>query len=658
MTRILSSLLLGGLLGAPLAQAAPLPAATFFENPLYAQVQLSPDARHLAIKMGGAGQRYRLVVVNLEDKRMTTPVNFKDIDVHRFEWVNDKRLVYTTLNAEKMPGPGLFAVDLDGAHPRTLAVRSWLQTPAVGGAFRKRLSPFTWLLDQPGAQDSDLVYAVTRGFGNGSLLDSPSIVRVNTVTGAWKTVAGTTGDMHRYILDARGEPRLTFGQDKGELTIYTRDAAIDSDWRKLVSGAAYATSGRLPFHPIAFGPDDTLYVAARKASGGLAALHTARLDTLEISRDPVLNVPDFDFRGTPVISNGKLLGFRYLADAEGSVWFDPAMKTLQAEVDKLLPNTLNLVDVARRPQTGWVLVTAYSDRLPSTFYAYNTQSKKLMEIGPARPGVQAAHMAARELVRIKARDGRTIPTWVTVPDGEQKKLPMVVLVHGGPWMRGGTWSWNAQAQFLASRGYVVVEPEFRGSTGFGEAHTLAGLKEWGGKMQDDVADAAQWAVAQGVADPERICIAGGSYGGYSALMGLVNDGALYKCGIAWAAVTDMELLFNGSWWNPADTPEEFRKYGMPELIGDPVKDAARIRAVSPVLRAAQIKRPLLLAHGGADRRVPIQHGRRMLDALKEHGADVTWVEYEEEGHGWAMPKTRIDFWTKVEAFLGRHIGAR
>jgi dipeptidyl aminopeptidase/acylaminoacyl peptidase len=224
-------------------------------------------------------------------------------------------------------------------------------------------------------------------------------------------------------------------------------------------------------------------------------------------------------------------------------------------------------------------------------------------------------------------------------------------------VRGKSWGWDPQVQFLASRGYAVLEPEYRGSTGFGSKHFRAGWKQWGLKMQDDIADGTRWAAAQGYADPKRVCIAGASYGGYATLMGLINDPDLYQCGIDWAGVTDINLLYDGHWNFTSDLPDGWKQYGMPSLVGDQVKDAEQLKATSPLLQAARIKQPLLLAYGGADQRVPLPHGTKFYKAVKETNPNVEWIEYEEEGHGWALPKNRVDFWSRVEKFLDKNIGA-
>ncbi len=266
-------------------------------------------------------------------------------------------------------------------------------------------------------------------------------------------------------------------------------------------------------------------------------------------------------------------------------------------------------------------------------------------------------MATLDFERFTARDGRSIPVWITRPAANvasrDKPLPAVVLVHGGPWVRGGFWHWDRDAQFLASRGYVVIEPEFRGSDGYGQSHFRAGWKQWGQAMQDDVADATAWAAGKGLADPGRICIAGASYGGYAVLMGLIRHGELYRCGVSWVAVTDPRLLFK--WSARSDSIEEWRSYSNPQLIGDPVADAAMLDGNTPLRRAAEIKRPLLLAMGQEDRRVPIEHGTALRDEMRRNGQSLEWIVYPDEGHGWYKFENRVDFYRRMESFLAEHL---
>jgi dipeptidyl aminopeptidase/acylaminoacyl peptidase len=312
------------------------------------------------------------------------------------------------------------------------------------------------------------------------------------------------------------------------------------------------------------------------------------------------------------------------------------------------------VSAPQHNETPYVLVFAYSDAEPGQYLLYDTKADKLTAIGRMRPWIEPARMARRDFVHYKARDGMDIPAWVTTPkDGKKGPHPMVVLVHGGPWVRGGTWDWDRDSQFLASRGYVVLEPEYRGSTGFGFKHFKAGWKQWGLAMQDDVTDGTRWAIEKGIADPKRICIAGASYGGYATLMGLAKDPGLYRCGFEWVGVTDLDLMYSATW---SDMGSEYKKFGMPVLLGDRVKDAEQIKVTSPVNLADKIKQPLLMAYGADDVRVPVDHGTSFRDAVAKTNKDVEWVVYPEEGHGWHKLKDNVDWWTRVDKFLARNIG--
>ncbi|RJG15227.1 alpha/beta hydrolase family protein [Massilia cavernae] len=643
----------------PAPAAAPVPIEYFFDNPEFSSAALAPDARSLAVRFGGKGTRDRLAVVDLDKNAIKVVAQFQSADIGNFYWIDNERLVYDTNDKRLGPGarqfaPGLFAVNRDGS--------GFMQLIAVSDGPRDAsrrtntiLRSDHYLVQQFGRQDSKSVYITNAKFGNGNNdeVEYINLMRLDTLTGRTEHVK-RPGLVKGWTLDHKGEPRLATLVDKDIQTLMYRDPA-DGNWRKLASFNLYKDNENV-FNPVAFGPDGTLYVSAW-SSDDKSGLHTFDFATGRVSAQPVIKLADFDFSGSLVTSRDKLLGVRYLSDARATAWFGPDMKALQAKVDALLPSTVNLLDVAARAETPWVLVTSYSDVQPTTIALFNAETGKLNKVGDFHERIVASQMASQELVRYKTRDGMDIPAWLTIPKGGKRKdLPMVVLVHGGPHVRGGEWGWKSDVQFLASRGYAVLEPEFRGSKGYGERHFRAGWKQWGLAMQNDIADGTRWAIAQGIADPKRICIAGASYGGYATLMGLVNDPDLYKCGINWIGVTDINLLFTGHGSAIDDAGQTYKQYGMPVLIGDPKEDAARFKATSPLEQAARIKQPLLMAYGGVDQRVPHYHGRKFYDAVKPGNPDVELIVYDDEGHGWTQPKTRVDFWSRVEKFLDRHIG--
>jgi dipeptidyl aminopeptidase/acylaminoacyl peptidase len=643
------------------------PASAFFENSRFAVPQLSPSGRYLAARVSRPGERDRLSVLNLDDMSVKVVAMFADADVAFFEWVNDNRLVFNGFDrrltySDERHAPGLFAVNRDGSGYKQLSKTDYRQgdSAEIGSVIKDRLLDWNhFLLGQPGKQDSDEVY-VTRPQFNPIYTEvtNNALLRLNTVTGRTAAVAGP-GQASEWLLDQQGEPRLAINDIGKQHVIYLREG---EGWSKLLDSEAYGTN---TFAPVGFGPDGALYVSARRDSdkNALFRYDTAKRHT---AADALVEMADYDFQpdfspsgdDTLIVRDNKLVGVRYSADVEGVAWLDAKGKALQEKVDQLLPGLVNVITLPRRPQAPWVLVASYSDVQPLVYVVYNTESGKMVKVGASRDAIRPEQMGRQELVRYKARDGLSIPALITWPRGAAKKnLPLVVLVHGGPYVHGSDWGWNADAQFLASRGYMVLEPAYRGSTGYGWQHFHAGWKQWGLKMQDDIADGTRWAIAQGHADGKRVCIAGASYGGYATLMGLVNDPDLYKCGVNWAGVTDINLLYNGAWSAVSDMSERWLTYGAPLLVGDPQRDAAQLSATSPLTQAARIKQPLLLAYGGDDRRVPRYHGEKFLAAVKAGNPNVEWVMYEKEGHGWRLPQNRIDFWNRVEKFLDKQIGA-
>jgi dipeptidyl aminopeptidase/acylaminoacyl peptidase len=257
-------------------------------------------------------------------------------------------------------------------------------------------------------------------------------------------------------------------------------------------------------------------------------------------------------------------------------------------------------------------------------------------------------------VRYAARDGLPIPAYLTLPRGQGRNLPMVVVVHGGPWIRGDTWSFDSEAQFLASRGYAVLQPNFRGTTGHGWKHFASSFGQWGLAMQDDIEDGVKWAVAQGIADPRRVCIYGASYGGYAAMMGLAKTPEVFRCGINYVGVTDLDLYLTATWADYAYS--DFIQHSAREMVGDATRDAQRLRATSPVELAARIKAPVLMAYGAVDFRVPIEHGTRMKAALERHGSKPVWIAESGEGHGFRDTRNRVAFYEAMEKFLKEHLG--
>ncbi|MBW8759980.1 MAG: S9 family peptidase [Burkholderiales bacterium] len=650
---ITAAALLAGLGLAQAASAAPPPIRDFFKTPAVQAPKLSPSGRYLAVQVAGKNERLWLAVIDL--KTMAAPkvvAGFNDADIHAHYWVNDERLVFQISDSQdgstRVTAPGLWAVDRDGSNYRQLIMSAWAANDAATGSrvIDKRLE-LNWRFADTVNGDGDEILVGRLPWAEDKDSTPVQLSRLNTRTGERRNLSlGLPDGVVGWHIDSLGEPRAVDTVLNGRHRIYLRQG---NGWRLWQDQPSVRDES---IEPQWFGPDGQVLVI--DAYQGYNAVFKLDTITLKAETQPLLSFKGFDFKGSIEYDSEarRLLGIHYETDGIGTVWFDPTMKAHQADIDTKLPGTANRIACGRCLSSQNLLVTAYSDQRPPVYYLYKPADKQLRPVAALRPEIKPAEMGQRDYHRIKVRDGLEIPVLVTQPaGGNPVKRPTVVLVHGGPYVRGTHWAWEPEAQFLASRGYLVLEPEFRGSTGYGSAQFRAGWKQWGLAMQDDLADTLAWAVKLGWADPQRACIAGASYGGYAALMGAIKQGDTFKCAIDWIGVTDIGLMSSIHW---SDASEEWKRYGMTQLVADPATDAAQMRDTSPLLRAKEVKMPLLMAYGGDDRRVPIKHGTDMKAALRDDQV-LEWVVYPDEGHGWRQLKTNEDFWGRVERFLARNL---
>ena len=647
---------------APVAAPSTVPAADFFTRATMSDAMISPDGSAVAVLVRNTAGRRQLAVLDTADlHKYKIVASLADFDVSWAAWADAKTLVLSlwdeSESAFEQRGSGLYAVGSDGEGFRTL-INFRGKNMETGTMIKAHsLDPYRYTFGQTlhdGSGDIVVYHwnETLKLYGYGSEWTGNTPVRMNVHTGALHEMGDKWPDhVFRWTIDGEGRARAAMQRKEGTTTLLTIDDS--GAWKARSSSASYKRRIGEPAL-YAIGADGQVFVEMLHGDDGTQALYRYDMATGKPEDLPLVSAKGFDIDGSLVedYHAHKVLGVHYDADAAGTAWFDPAMKALQAKVDAKLPGLISQIDPADCGCAQRVLVTSHSDRQPDLFSLYDRSDDSLIPFGSSRPAIHARQMADTDFVRIKARDGHDLPLYVTKPHGKGP-WPTVVLVHGGPSLRGWHWAWDPESQFLASRGYLVVKPEFRGSDGYGAALESAGHRQWGLKMQDDIADATVWAAQQGLEDPKRTCIAGGSYGGYATLMGLVRYGDLYRCGVAFAAVTDINLMYDVYW---SDAGEEYKSFGMPELIGDRTADAEQLKATSPLLQASHITRPLLLAHGGIDRRVPIIHATKLLNTLEANHAPVTWIEYKDEGHGWSKPETRIAFYERVQQFLDANIG--
>lgn len=626
--------------------AAAVPIADFFKLAEFTSVRLSPDGQQLALLAAGPNGRIVLATMPVNNPMPKILLSFGDADISNLHWVSNNRLIYSLSNNQAKPGeersgPGLFAINLDGSEERTLIRRSSSNERSL----QKVLAPNHQFFERADSEHPDDIYVLRinqQGRGKRSTQD---LLRLNTKTGDVAT-ENRPADVIRWVLDQHRKPGVVSSYHEGVTTNYLKKA--DGSWQKLFEERTVAGDG---IQAEFFDAQGKLYVSALQ-NGNIRALYRYDLANNKIADQPLISLNAYDYNGTTLFDNktGEWLGLHYETDAPSTFWFRPELKKMQETVDKLLPGKANQIRL-NSATANVALVYSFADNDPGSFYLYDLAQAKLTALGQTRPWIKPEQMAYKDFVSIEARDGTKLPAYITYPNQGKTNLPMVVLVHGGPNVRGEHWRWDADSQFLASRGYAVLQVDFRGSKGYGLEHERKGWKQWGLSMQDDITDATKWAIQKGIAHPKRICIAGASYGGYATLWGLIKEPDLYRCGISWVGVTDPEYLYSISW---SDGNNDTEKYFLPLKVGNRETDSAQFQATSPVVHAAKLKQPLILAYGANDVRVPIAHGTRFLDAIKPHNKKVDWIVYADEGHGWRYLQNNVDFWGRVEKFLAEH----
>lgn len=331
------------------------------------------------------------------------------------------------------------------------------------------------------------------------------------------------------------------------------------------------------------------------------------------------------------------------------VWFSRAWVQMQLQVDTVLPNRINIL--SGDPEK-LVLVKSYADTDPGTWYVLDLPKRKMTMIGKVNQSLDTSKLRPVDIISYQAPDGLQIPAYLTRPDKRDVPAPMVVLIHGGPIARD-EWAFNAEVQLLAEHGYLVFQPQFRGSSGFGRKFEQAGYRQWGRAMQDDITAGVEHLIKQGLADPRRVCIVGASYGGYAALWGLVKTPALYRCGVSFAGISDISRMYSD--WSDTSFDKVSRQLMM-DRIGDYERSTELFDPVSPLVHAAKIQAPVLLMHGEEDDRVPISHGKKMRDALESNKKDVVWKTFEREGHGLHYIASQLEYYKTLLAFLNKHLG--
>lgn len=620
-----ATLLLLALIGAAPVRAREIPTADFFKDPEFTTLTLSPDGRHMAITVPQA-DRTLLAVLTTADKKVVGKWDY-GVNRHFREvlWANNERLLFRVgfklgKFDYEVGKADLYASNVDGTKRIDIPNGNTYQLVDV-------------------TPDEPRTILVSRS------VDSSYLSRLDVYTGKITTVSHAPVDGGTFLVDADGNPRYAFGvmQDGRQVT-YRRDG---DNWTQVHEGKR----GGATYEPLGFAEDGKRVYLAKSDDGRAASVvlldPETRKETVVSSNGTVSPV------GYLWSTDRKtLLGVRY---ADGVPYWDfiapnhPESKVF-AGLDKAFPG--QAVSFLDATQDGrYVALRTYSDKEPGTAYLFDRQTGKAEFLAATMDWIKPAEMAPMRPISVKTRDGLEIHGYLTTPAGSNgKKLPLIVNPHGGPHGPRDFWGFNPEVQFLANRGYAVLQMNYRGSGGYGNTFESAGYRKWGTAMQDDLTDSVRWAVREGIADADRICIYGASYGGYAALMSPMREPDLYRCTVGYVGVYSLPMM-----QRKGDIPQgEFGRFFLNDILPE---GAADLQGSSPAYQVAKLKIPVMLVHGAKDERVPIAQMKFLVERMAAAGKTPEAIVVEaKEGHGFRDLANQVSLYDRMLAFFNRHIG--
>ena len=620
----------------------PPPVTDFSRNPQIKLPSVSPDGRHIAMISDSGGDQ--VVIVLSRDGAAPTGANVSEVRPVRLFWASDDILIIVASIAEDEGQYGVF----DHATMFALDI-------SRGGELRELFSG--------GRLQDDLAFNINRANVVGRIPETDELVvamrtsrqerrllAIDTTSGLYRTVDRTTEPVIDYVVDRAGNAlaRASYSVMEERYRLELKDG----DYWTIVNerNEPYRTQS---LWGLLAGSDDEIVVSERPSEGG------RRLLTISASngepRQILYENADYDFEYVVRdIYTNEVVGVTIDEDMPSTVWFDEELANVQTMLDGALPDAYVTLLSWSEDRSEFILAGHRYDT-PTTYYLFSTEGMSLASLGTAYPELAEVTLPVRQSVRYRARDGVRIPAYLTLPEGEGP-FPLVVMPHGGPASRdvGG---FDDFAHFFASRGYLVLQPNFRGSAGYGHAWESAGWGGWGsGIMQDDVTDGVSAMVRAGYADPDRVCIVGASYGGYSALAGAAFTPDVYQCAAAIAPLTDLWLIVrDAEAFGGIATPYSRRL--AEQLTGTlDLPNRETVNAISPARHADAINIPILLIHGRDDSVVDDEHARAMVNSLENAGKDVTFLHLRDVDHWLSTAEARERVLTEVEAFLDQHIG--
>jgi len=602
------------------ARAKRIPLRDFFRNPERASFAISPDGSTLSFM-----QPYRnRMNVFVQPRAGGEPVRLTgetERDVAGYFWKGSRRIVYLK-DFKGDENYHLVAVDVAGGEPADLTPFDKVRAEIVDDRYD---------------DDNEMIVALNKR--SAEVFD---VYRLDLNSRELTLIAENPGNVTNWVTDHSGCIRLAIVTDGVSTSILhrTNDAAAFQ--------TVITTNFKEQIQPLFFDFDNKLLFAASNIGRDKSAI--VRIDPATAKEDGVIfQHPEVDVAGLGWSRKRKVY-----TEAQFITWkrerkfFDAETETVFAELASRLPGYEIDLQSNNRDENIFV-VAAWSDRTQGVRYLYERESGTLTKLAEIAPWLDANELAEMRPISYRSRDGLAINGYLTLPRGGGKNLPLVVNPHGGPWARD-VWGYNPEVQFLANRGYAVLQINFRGSVGYGRAFWEASFRQWGKAMQDDITDGVKYAIEQGIADGKRVAIYGGSYGGYATLAGLAFTPDLYACGVDYVGVSNLFTFLKTipPYWKPL--LDMFY-----EMVGNPEKDKELLAAASPVLHADAIRAPLLIAQGAQDPRVNIDESNQMVAALRKHGIPVEYIVKDNEGHGFHNEENRFEFYEAMEKFLEKYL---
>jgi dipeptidyl aminopeptidase/acylaminoacyl peptidase len=653
-------LLIGALLCANAFAQAPdasqpiaIEAFTRFDE--FGEVKISPDGEYLALATGKYG-RSAVVFIERKTQKVTSGVRTREGgEIDQFEWISPTRVLYSI--AERWPGivqpirtGELYAIDRDGGrHKQLYGARAG--ESSTGTHLKKRESSFgsaellSVLEDDPKhILIAEYAWHVGVYVMRSTPDAKPIVSRLDVYSGAKKKLDHVPLASAGLLVDRNEQVRFALGWNQESKLAVTWKPQAGGAWREFELSGFRDES----VVPQRFSADNrSVYFTAVRTGES-----HARLFRLDLESHASVEVSAFDSTSvTEVITDfadREIVGMQGYADKPVRKWLledDAAAKLYKGLERAFAPQTVEITSTTK--DGSLAVVFAHSDTNPGDYYLFDTVARKADLLRPSRRWIDPRRMRPMEPFELAARDGLTLHGYLTRPAGEAPH-PLIVMPHGGPHTVRDLWEFNSEVQLLASRGYAVLQVNYRGSGGYGMDFEAAGYRQWGRQMQDDVTDATRWAIEQKVTSADRVCIYGASYGGYAALMGAVREPQLYRCAIGYAGVYDLELMFTATDFSDSRLGRSY----LERVLGT---DPAVLHANSPVYNAQRIEIPLLLIHGKEDVRADYQHAKRMKAALERSGKKFEWLALAGEGHGVYDENTRREVYERILAFLDTHL---